>query len=146
MQQDEAMVASLQAAVSARDLKIQELQDTLVLRDTELTVLQDQVEHASRERDALQEALSRAVSRYRDLVVAAHPDVPQELIRGDSLEEIDASLESARALVEKVKQQLNQQAQPPEETTVPAGAPPRSGPDISSMTPREKIQYGLTRS
>ena len=83
----------------------------------------------------LQNQLSEAVSKYRDEVLARHPEIPTELVSGDSVEEIDASLEQARAMVDNVRQHLVER--------VPAGAPARQGVDTGSMSPGDKISYGL---
>jgi len=51
------------------------------------------------------------------------------------VEKIDASLEQARAMVDNVRQHLVER--------VPAGAPARQGVDTGSMSPGDKISYGL---
>lgn len=96
-------------------------------------------------REQLEEASGRArtaAERYRDLVVRTEPALPAELIDGDSIDAVDASVEAARTVVGRVRSHIEAQAQA---GRVPAGAPPRSGPDLSSMTPEQKIRYGLAQ-
>jgi len=83
-----------------------------------------------------------AAERYRELVVRSEPALPAELIAGESIDAIEASVDAARALVGRVRSQLEAQAQA---GRVPAGAPPRSGPDMSALTPEQKIRYGLAQ-
>jgi hypothetical protein len=83
-----------------------------------------------------------SAARYRELALHAEPALPPELIAGDSIDAVDASLEAARTIAGRVRSQIEAEAQG---VRVPAGAPPRSGPDLSAMTPGEKIRYGLAQ-
>jgi len=107
------------------------------VRDLQSTAdkLRNQVRNQESQITRLQDQLTEAVSKYRDEVLRQHPEVPTELVSGNTVEEIDASLEQARALVDNVRQRLADR--------VPAGAPARRGPDTSAMSPAEKISYGL---
>ncbi|HYM15281.1 MAG TPA: hypothetical protein VEZ14_06950 [Dehalococcoidia bacterium] len=84
--------------------------------------------------------LRTAAERYRDLVVTTEPALPAELIAGDSVDAIDASVAAARAMVGRVRSHIEAQARA---AHVPAGAPPRSAPDLSTMTPEQEIRHGL---
>ncbi len=90
--------------------------------------------------DAAAERERTAAVRYRDLAVRSEPSLPAELIAGESIDAVDRSLEAAREIVGRVRTHIEQQAQA---VRVPAGAPPRSGPDLSAMSPEQKIRYGL---
>lgn len=85
-------------------------------------------------------ALTQAVASYRALVIRANPGVMEELISGESIEQIDTSLEKARALVARVRQGLDEEAG---RIKVPAGAPPRAAVDLSGLSAREKIQFAI---
>mgnify|MGYP001567121576 CR=1 FL=1 len=87
--------------------------------------------------------LAEAVGRYRALVIAQTPEVPEELVQGESIEEVDASLVAARGMVVRIQSHLSQQAR---SIRVPLGAPLRSVPDLSLLSPREKIAHGLSRA
>lgn len=88
------------------------------------------------------QSLAETVSAYKALVIRANPAVPAELISGNGFKEIDSSLESARSLVSKVRLAVEAEIA---SGKVPAGAPPRSVPDTESLSPREKIQYALSK-
>ncbi|MCS7294020.1 MAG: hypothetical protein RMK15_07535 [Chloroflexota bacterium] len=89
--------------------------------------------------DPLADAIARErriLARLREALVALEPGVPPELIRGETLEEIEASFEAARALAERARAAAAQALR------LPAGAPPRTAPAAAS--PFEKIRAGLT--
>jgi len=110
----------------------------------DLTARLSQLENDIAARDsqvaALKDALAGAVARYRAAVAASAVDVPEELVTGETVDEIDASLEQARRIVSKVREQLERDAAA---TSVPAGAPPRTPPDVSALSPAEKIIHAL---
>jgi len=81
-------------------------------------------------------------ARYREALLRGNPSLPAELLAGDSVAAVEASAEAARALVERVRAQLDELAQL---ARVPAGAPPRGAPDTGAMSPAQKISYGLAR-
>jgi chromosome segregation ATPase len=104
---------------------------------------------AAAESAALRERLADAESRmrtsaerYRDLVVRTDPALPAELIAGETVDDVDASVEAARAMVSRVRSHIEAQAQA---ARVPAGAPPRAAPDVGALSPEQKIRYGLSR-
>jgi len=84
--------------------------------------------------------LAQAVSSYKALVVKSNPEVLEELITGDTIEGISASLERAKTIVGRVRQGLEVEIAA---ARVPAGAPQRTPIDLSALSPREKIQYGI---
>ncbi len=108
--------------------RIEQLEAGIATRDGELAALKD--------------SLAGAVARYRAAVTASAPGVPEELLKGETVEEIDASLELAQGIVAKVKQQFESDVAA---RSVPAGAPPRSLPDLSALSPGEKIAHALGR-
>jgi hypothetical protein len=91
---------------------------------------------------ALKAQLALAVARYRGLLLASAPELPEEMVAGDTVEEVEASAARAREVVERVRRQLEARAQA---QRVPAGAPPRTQPDLSSLSPGEKIAYALNK-
>jgi len=84
--------------------------------------------------------LAQAVSSYKALVVKANPEVLEELITGDTIDDISASLEKAKSIVGRVRQGLEAEMA---SAKVPAGAPERTPTDLSALSPREKIQYAI---
>jgi uncharacterized coiled-coil protein SlyX len=84
--------------------------------------------------------LAQAVSSYKALVVKSNPGVLEELVAGDTIEDINASLEKAKSIVGRVRQGLEAEMA---SAKVPAGAPERIPTDLSTLSPREKIQYAI---
>ena len=91
---------------------------------------------------ALRQQLSSAAQRYRALILAGAPEIPEELVKGETVEEVDASFAAAQQMVAKVRRQLEAAAQA---ERVPAGAPPRTPPDFGALSPLEKIAHALSR-
>ena len=83
--------------------------------------------------------LEAAVAAYRQAVVAADPSLPLELIAGSTVAEVDASVEQARAVVARVRDQLRAEAA----KSVPATPAGRTPIDPASLSAREKIALGL---
>ncbi|MDD5082728.1 MAG: hypothetical protein PHU08_05075, partial [Dehalococcoidales bacterium] len=77
---------------------------------------------------------------YKSIVARANPGVLPELITGDTIGQVDESLEKARGFVARIRQGIEAEAAG---TKVPAGAPPRQGFRLSGLSPREKIQYAI---
>ena len=84
--------------------------------------------------------MAEAVASYKAMVTRSNTDVPEELISGDSIESINESLTNAKNLINKVRQGLEAEIT---SSKVPAGAPQRTPPDLSALSPREKIQYAI---
>ena len=89
---------------------------------------------------ALRQSLSDTLAAYREAVTRLNPDLPVELITGDTLEGVNDSLAKARVLVGKVRQAVELER---EKSKVPAGSSLRAGADLSALSAREKIQYGI---
>ena len=96
-----------------------------------------------KEMASLRQQLSSATQKYRALILAAAPEVPEELVNGRTPDEVDASFAAAREMVERVRLQLEAKAAA---ERVPAGAPARTPPDLSGLSPVEKIAYALSRT
>ncbi|AQU02751.1 hypothetical protein B1774_01255 [Dehalococcoides mccartyi] len=88
----------------------------------------------------LETELRLAVESYRRLMVEQNPEVIPELISGQTVEEINRSLELSRKLVARVKQSLEKEAVL---ARVPLGQASRQKPDFSSLSAREKIKYAV---
>jgi hypothetical protein len=88
------------------------------------------------------EALAVAVRRYRELV-ASMPGLVPEMVRGDSIEEIDASAEVARRSYGEITRRITEQY----ERDIPAGNPARSSGAgaYDNLKPEAKIALGLKR-
>jgi uncharacterized coiled-coil protein SlyX len=124
----ESLVAQKDEALASANARITELEQALAESEEALTVTND--------------SLAQAVASYQTMVTKANPEVPEELVSGDSIEAVNRSLEEAKSLISHVKQGLEAEIQA---SRVPAGAPQRTPPDLSALSPREKIQYGVRR-
>ena len=71
------------------------------------------------------------------------PELPADIVAGDTVASLDASIATARQTVAQVRQHLDQQAQA---LRIPAGAPVRTGPDTSALSPAERIRLGLRQA
>jgi chromosome segregation ATPase len=127
--------ADAEARASTLDEQNRDLRFRLDSTETDLASVRQ-------ESQDLQSRLQTAAAKYREALLASAPDLPQDIISGETVEELDASVEKARQTVRQVREHLESQAQ---SGRVPAGAPPRSAPDFSSLSPVEKIRLGLNR-
>ena len=112
------------------------------LAETELAKRETALNEITNVSTETKKTLNDTVTAYKMLVVKANPAIPVELISGDSVKTIDSSLEAAKNLVAKVRTTIEADIAA---GRVPAGAPPRTSPDVENLTPREKIQIGVTR-
>ncbi len=122
---------------------IETMQAELAARDERVSALEEQVITLERE-------LSTTVSRYRLALLDTAPEVPGDLVAGETAEELESSLAKAKGLVEQVRNRLLEGMESTSQETeqpgpgIPAGAPPRTLNDASAdLTPREKITLGL---
>jgi hypothetical protein len=126
----------LQERIATLELETKARDEILTRNKTALEEKSSGFASLAVERDA-------SVKAYAELVKKTNPLVPGEMILGNNVGEIDASLEKATAIVERVRKSLELQSQG---DRVPPGAPGRTEPDTSSMSSKEKITYGLGRT
>lgn len=145
----EAEVERLQTVAADREARAAHLEETLAQvktelgsRDAELSELRDNLTAARSEADELRGGLRSAAEKYRQAVLAGRTEVPPDLVSGETVEEVDQQLEAALRMVAQLKNHLDAQAQA---QRVPAGAPPRRAADTTTLTPTEKISYGLAQ-
>ena len=118
------------------------LKEALAQRDERLASLESQLQVREQEAERWRKELSLAVSSLRSQLLASAPEVPDELVQGQTAEEVAQSFARARQVVERVRGQLEARLA---RERVPAGAPLRSAPDLSALSPREKIAQALLR-
>ena len=136
----QTQVAEAEAREQTHVAEVAELRRQVAAREESMAAQTVELEDL---RSAASESESRAreaVQRLRQSVLEREPELPQELIVGDTVTDLDAAVARARQTVAQVRQHLEQQAQT---QRVPAGAPVRGGPDVSAMTAGEKIRAGL---
>jgi chromosome segregation ATPase len=131
----EARAATLESQLGALRQELTQAREETQTREQELAGLT--------ERSSAMEGQARAAAvRYRALALERSPELPEELIAGETVEAIDEAIERARETVAKVRGHIESQAQA---GRVPVGAPVRSGPDLSGLSAEEKIRQGLER-
>ena len=124
----ERRIAESQQALAEANARISELEQSLMETGEKLAQTGDD--------------LSQAITSYKQMITALNPEIPDDLISGDSIEAIEASLAQGKKLINRVKQGLEAEIQA---VRIPAGAPQRTAPDLSVLSPREKIQYSIRR-
>jgi len=110
----------------AEDLeaRIKELEANLQTKEEEMAQIKSQ--------------LQTAAAKYRLLLLSAAPEIPEELVKGESIEEVEATFKAAREVVDRVKTNLQTKLLA---ERVPPGAPPRTPIDLSTLSPKEKIVW-----
>ncbi len=146
----QAEMERLQAAAADAEARATQHRQLAVDLQSRLSTVEEDLAETAAERDRLaveaadlRQWLTEAAARYRLARLAAAPEVPEELVRGDSLDEIDAQLEAAQRIVSEMRGRMEAQAQP---GRVPIGSPPRREADLSGLSSQEKIRLGLERS
>ncbi len=117
-----------------------ELEQAVAGKEAEITSLKQTGQEMEQRLATLGNSFAEAVTSYKAVVVKANPEVIEELITGNTIESIDDSLSRARELVSKVRRGVRSEISL---AKVPAGAPERTSPDLSTLSSREKIQYAI---
>ena len=136
----ESLVAQKDEELAKSNARLIELERVVAGKDDEISTLKQTTEELETRLTALNNSLSEAVAGYKAVVVRANPEVIEELISGDTIESINESLDRAKDLVSKVRHGVETEISL---AKVPAGAPERTSPDLSALSPREKIQYAI---
>jgi len=133
LEEEKKAKATAEALLSGRDARIAELEASLseAKQGSEATVA---------ELASVKAAHAQAVSKYLEVARALNSTIPHDVISGQTIEEIDASVAKALSIATAVKANLEAQAK---ETKVPAGAPTRGGISTEGLSPREKIAAGI---
>ncbi len=105
--------------------------------------MRSELEGARAALEAERAAHRAAVARYREALLAADATLPPELVAGDDLDAVDASVEAARRAVAQIRERLARETGEAATRGFPTGAPARGGPNVGAMTPGEKIALGL---
>lgn len=135
----EERLAQAQAEIEALRGRVSDLEGERQAQQAELTEAEQRLAELEEEAAGLRQQLRQAALRYREARLAAQPEVPADMINGETIEEIDQQLEAALKLVSQVKERL--QAGSPR---VPIGSPLRRPPDLSALLAAEKIKLGLS--
>jgi hypothetical protein len=156
-QQFQAFVDALAAHQSdAGDLERVNAELSLALEGANRQV-QEAQQLAQQHRKAAEAATAQhglAVAAYRQSRLDGDPTLPPDLIEGQTVEQVDAAIDRARAVVNYIRDKVltsGGAGVPGATTTAPpprvsGGAPGRTPPDTSAMTAREKLIFGTARA
>jgi chromosome segregation ATPase len=140
-----AQIESLQSAAADAEARAETVQgnlsEAIEARDAaiaEANELRGELEGARMQ-------IREAATRYREVRLAAHPEVPADLVaEGESTEDVDRAFESAVKVVGQVRERVEEEGKDERRgARVPAGSPPRRAPDLSALPSSEKIRLGL---
>jgi chromosome segregation ATPase len=129
-------------AVTAEEAqaRIGKLEADLSARDSELAALKKSAAELEEKLASMGKALTEAVDGYRSLVLKANPGISEELVAGATVAAINESLGKAKQFISRVKQSVEKEIA---RARVPLGASGRQPADLSALSPREKIRYGV---
>jgi hypothetical protein len=105
--------------------------------------LERALSEATRALEAQREATRAAVARYREALLAAEADLPPDLVQGETLEELDASVSAARQAVAQIRARVSAEARE-NARGFPVGAPARTPHSSRALSSAEKIAAGLS--
>jgi hypothetical protein len=138
--QEQEVPDSAEEELVAAKSRVTELEQIVTEKDGEIDRLKRTGEEFEGRCRVLEESLTDAVTGYKTLVVKSNPDIIEDLIEGDTIESINGSLERAKNLVSRVRQGVEAEIS---KVKIPAGAPERLSPDLSTLSPAEKIRYAI---
>jgi chromosome segregation ATPase len=136
----EVLLAQREESLVKANARISELEQTVASRDSDIISLKQTRSELESRVVTLNQSMTEAVASYKAMVIQANPEVVDELVTGETIEAINESLKKAKALVGRVRQGLEAEISA---TRIPTGAPERSSPDLSALSPREKIQLAI---
>ena len=122
--------------IAEEELDVLALHASLEEARAELEKAHILIRERDREGASLLQELSQTTSKYRAALLTSYPEVPPDLVQGQTVEEIDESMARARQMVERIRNQLEAQAA---FQRVPTGAPLRSAPDLSARSPSLRL-------
>ncbi len=133
LEEEKKAKAAVESSLAEKDARIAEL-------EASLSEVKKGSEAVAAELVRVKEAHGQAVAKYLGAVRLANPTIPQDIIAGSTIEEIDATMSKALSIATAVKASLEAKAK---EAKIPAGAPPRSEISLEGLSPREKIVAGI---
>ena len=138
---EESPLEQTQNAEPSNTSQMDTLTAALSERDARIAQLEAAVQSRVEEIEAVNARLAQAVDLYRASLLEAEPDLPEDMVHGATVEAVQESLERARQMVAQVRTRLEAQASL---ERTPLGVPARSAPNLSALSPQEKILMGLS--
>jgi len=134
-----AELAAERATLAEAQATLTEKDDTIAKLEASLATLQQGFDDNAAALAQVQQANTTAIGKYLEAVRGANTALPADVIAGDTIEAIDASVGQAQAIADAVRTSLADEAK---KGKVPAGAPTRVI-NLDGLTPKEKIALGL---
>ena len=140
-----------QGLVTEATMPLQErviaLEAEVSVKTQDIEAMKGQLAEASTNFEGAKAAYAYAVEDFKKLVLQTNPLFTPDIIGGDTIDAVKTSVEKAGVLVGRVKEGLEAQAKALAGlTTVPAGAPARTGASTEGMSTKEKINLGLEQA
>ena len=132
--------APVQDVNNEPDQRIASLEASLTAKAAELAEAKKMLDAQAADIATLKASGDEAVKAYKKLAVSSNPLFTDDIITGSSIAEVDAAMSRVLDMAGKVRSRIEAEFKA---LNVPAGAPERSGPDLSTLSPREKIKLGL---
>ena len=127
--------------------QLKSLEAALASRNAEVEALKTEQRATGDELAGAKAAYAYAVADFKRLCLEANPLITGDMIAGSSIEELKESLSRANGLISRLSDGIRKDIEVDQnQAKVPAGAPPRTEPDLSAMTTVEKINYGLDKA
>lgn len=136
----EAEVEGLHQLLREKERVVVALEEEVEREEAKNRRLREEKEQLQQKLEETEAQAQEALARYRERLLTTTPDVPPELVKGETVTEVDASLAAAQDLVDRVRRQLLAQSAT---QRVPSGVPTRRGLDLSTLSPAEKIAHAL---
>jgi hypothetical protein len=130
----------LKHELEIRGGKILSLEKTLAEKTGELSLNLKSLEEAKQVIVETTVDLAQAIGAYKIMAGQANPGLVADMIKGNTVAEINNSIKNAKEMVEKVRQEITAEAA---RVRIPAGAPPRAMSDLSALSAREKIKLAV---
>jgi multidrug resistance efflux pump len=138
---ERATLAAAQASLTEAQATLTEKDGTIATLEANIATLQQGFDDNVAALGQLQEANTTAIGKYLAAVRGANTALPADVITGDTIEAIDASVGQAQAIADAVRTSLADEAK---KGKVPAGAPTRVV-NLDGLTAKEKIALGLSQ-
>lgn len=136
----EARAATARGELGEAQQRLSEMEEAVQSANAELVVRDERLVALQEELDGTRSGLRESALKYREARLAAAPHVPADLVPGETLSDIDEQFEAAERVVSQLRDKLQEETQA---SRVPVGSPLRRPPDLSGLSPQEKIKLGL---
>jgi len=148
LEEEKTARAALEEAAAANGSRIAALETELSEAKAEAQTLSEakgkELEASAAELAQVTETRDQAVTKYLNMAKALNPSIPEGIIAGGSIAEIDQSVDKGKAIVEAVKKAiLSEEKDLAAQARVPPGAPTRGAAPTEGMSPKEKIAYAI---